>query len=571
MSKYTYEDKLAFISNLYCPARVVAAETGCSWELILAQAAQETGWGEKVLAGTNNIFNIKADPSWTGPTKVFRVWEEVNGKIVWQDDPFRVYPNTVAALRDRVKFLQENKRYAKAGLFDPGVKGDLQKEAQALKDGGYATASNYATELVKVAHGPTMRRAIKQAQEKGCGPVLPVVEVILLDGAKVPLAKVKVALTQDGKQAEVTTDAMGRFIVRITPKSGDISLKVFDPVQHKWLDLEPVKMPSPVKSTTVTLISPNFTVRTSSREHDKAPSSSPAPAPAPAPKPKAGEVIHTVKAGESLAVIGKQYKVSYKAIADANKIASPFIIRPGDHLKIPQAAKAGSAGSKPAPAASHEPGWMEKAEKTLSEVLNNSSNALHSIFYRNEEKKPQTDVMHASQAPWLKFAEEEFKADVKRIKGAQHDPHIVQYFQATSIGNTADGKKDETPYCAAFVNWCLAKSGYKGNNSAWSPDFAKWGRATRGNKPALGAVACIKFPKGNRISHVTFVTGIKKNGRICTLGGNQGDANGVTHSAVPASWVVEYRYPADYPDLDADYELHEVKTDNAQMSHASTR
>ena len=44
--EYTYEDKLDFIAELYCPARVIADQTGCSWELILGQAAGETGWGE---------------------------------------------------------------------------------------------------------------------------------------------------------------------------------------------------------------------------------------------------------------------------------------------------------------------------------------------------------------------------------------------------------------------------------------------------------------------------------------------------------------------------------------------
>jgi flagellum-specific peptidoglycan hydrolase FlgJ len=61
--EYSYEDKLNFIKSLYCQARAIAAETGCSWELILAQAALETGWGERVLPGTNNVFNIKADPA----------------------------------------------------------------------------------------------------------------------------------------------------------------------------------------------------------------------------------------------------------------------------------------------------------------------------------------------------------------------------------------------------------------------------------------------------------------------------------------------------------------------------
>lgn len=74
--KYTYKDKLQFIQNLYCAAHQVAAESGCSWELLLAQTAEETGWGEKVLPGTNNIYNVKADASWTGQSRIFNVWEK---------------------------------------------------------------------------------------------------------------------------------------------------------------------------------------------------------------------------------------------------------------------------------------------------------------------------------------------------------------------------------------------------------------------------------------------------------------------------------------------------------------
>lgn len=54
--KYTYDDELEFIKNLYCPARQVADETGCSWKLILAQAAQETGWGGARSGGNEQLF-----------------------------------------------------------------------------------------------------------------------------------------------------------------------------------------------------------------------------------------------------------------------------------------------------------------------------------------------------------------------------------------------------------------------------------------------------------------------------------------------------------------------------------
>jgi hypothetical protein len=164
------DHKEQFIADLYPAAAKVSQETGMSKELILAQAALETGWGEKVLPGTNNIFNIKASPDWHGPTKTFLVPEFEHGKRVMVNAEFRVYGSVEESLNDRVKFLQENSRYAKSGLFDPGTKGNLEKEASALQRAGYATDPKYAEQLAAVYNGPTMQRAIKQAQEPSAAP-----------------------------------------------------------------------------------------------------------------------------------------------------------------------------------------------------------------------------------------------------------------------------------------------------------------------------------------------------------------------------------------------------------------
>lgn len=159
-------DPKKFIAEIYPAARQVSQETGMSWELILAQAAGETGWGAKVLSGTNNIFNIKSLGGWKGPSKSFNVWEVENGKKVWKMQPFRVYGSYHESLTDRVAFLQENKRYKKAGLFDDGTKGDLRKEAAALQKAGYATDPLYADKLATLFNGPTMKAALKYAQEQ---------------------------------------------------------------------------------------------------------------------------------------------------------------------------------------------------------------------------------------------------------------------------------------------------------------------------------------------------------------------------------------------------------------------
>jgi hypothetical protein len=153
-----------FIADIYPSVRKVADETGVSAELLLAQAAAETGWGQKVLPGTNNLYNIKADSSWHGESKTFEVPEFRNRHKVMEDAKFRVYDSYEESIKDRIKFVQENPTYAKHGLLDPGVKGNLVKEAQALQAAGYATDPNYAQNLIDIANGPTMRKGIALAE-----------------------------------------------------------------------------------------------------------------------------------------------------------------------------------------------------------------------------------------------------------------------------------------------------------------------------------------------------------------------------------------------------------------------
>lgn len=598
--EYTYEDKLNFIADLYCPARVIADQTGCSWELILGQAAGETGWGQKCLPGTNNVYNIKADKSWKGESKIFHVTEEnAQGETVWVDDAFRVYPSYQASLNDRMKFLKDNPRYAE--LDKPGIKGDYAKEAKALQKAKYATDSKYADKLIEIIEGPSMKRAVARAQKRGCGPVLPMVEVFLLDGAKVAIKKASVQVRQDGKQAEVETDDHGRFVVRVAPKGGEIQFKVFDKDKNTWVNVEPIKLDKLLNDKTATLIAPTFTAQTSTREHEKTAPAKPAAPPAakpPAAKPPAAAASgagkfknHTVRKGESLASIASDHSTSYQAIAEANGISSPYIIRPDQVLRIPDvkarladqekrhasppaaahgAPGAGAGQAKPAAANDHDGGSGGITLASLGQALSNGSTYLHTVFFRNEEQHPQTDLMHASRAPWMKFAQEEFEKGVKRRTGkGNHDARILEYFTATPSLDKKSASVDETPYCAAFVNWCLGRTGYKGNGSALAVSFAKWGRPTKGNKPALGAVALIKFPGGGH--HVTFVAGISPNGHlIATLGGNQGQSHEVSHSRCPKTMVVTYRYPSDYPDYDDDYVLHDVESDHAPMTASST-
>lgn len=582
---YTYEDKIDYIARMYCPARVVSKETGMSWELILAQAALETGWGEKLLPGTNNAFNIKAGGGWTGEKKVFRVHEvDTHGRTYYVNDPFRVYDSIEDALRDRTKFLRENPRYAKHGLFDEDVKGSLTKEAQALKNAGFATDPLYVSKMETLFKGKSMQRAIKKAQKAGCKDCLPVVEVTLKTGANLQMANVKVKVEQNKKVAEVTTGPSGTFVLRMPPNSGDIFLKLFDDIKQAWIDLEPIKMPEIAKSIAATIIAPTFVVPTSTRQHEKKAAPAAAKPVSKAAPPKqapaaANYTLYTIKKGDSLSSIGTAHSVSYQSIAAMNNIKSPYIIRPDRVLKVP---KKGTdkhldeaVVAKPGPQQAARPAPVEAAAETSAPirsapVLPTSVPALDAIYFRDPAGKPKTEAMLSLRTPWMKFAEEEFQKGVKRRAGRAHDPRILDYLTATNLSRSMKGQ-DETAYCAAFTNWCLIKGGYRGIAGAWAHDYARWGRATKNNKPALGAVAVVRFP-GTTTHHVTFVAGLNNRGvSLATLGGNQGDAHAVTHSTLPKSWVIAYRYPADYPHYDEDYELHSVQSSSGPVTAAGTR
>lgn len=93
-----------------------------------------------------------------------------------------------------------------------------------------------------------------------------------------------------------------------------------------------------------------------------------------------------------------------------------------------------------------------------------------------------------------------------------------------------------TPWCAAFVNSVLKKSGHKTSGSLAASSFRGYGKAVR--KPEVGDIVVFKGHVGIFAGHVN------RNGRryIAVLGGNQ--SNRVQISYYPARRVVAYRRPA---------------------------
>jgi flagellar protein FlgJ len=133
----------AFIALLVGPAQACQRATGIPASFTIAQAALESSWGQLALG--NNLFGVKADSGWHGPTVSFRTTEHVDGADVHPVGVFRAYPSWQACMDDHAEFFKQNDRY-KACFAETTGEG----WARAVAAAGYATDPAYADKLVKI-------------------------------------------------------------------------------------------------------------------------------------------------------------------------------------------------------------------------------------------------------------------------------------------------------------------------------------------------------------------------------------------------------------------------------------
>jgi hypothetical protein len=108
--------------------------------VILAQAIFESSSGTSMLAKkSNNHFGIKCHAGWSGDT-IVKHDDELN-------ECFRSYTNVEESYRDHSLFLISRARYNE--LFKFSVY-DYKSWCFGLKNAGYATAPNYAFQLIKL-------------------------------------------------------------------------------------------------------------------------------------------------------------------------------------------------------------------------------------------------------------------------------------------------------------------------------------------------------------------------------------------------------------------------------------
>lgn len=141
----------SFKEKLLPMAQQAAAALGVDAEVLLSQAALETGWGKHMIRdqyGRNsyNLFGIKADSRWQGEKAVVTTLEYRRGLPVQEKASFRAYNSYEESFQDYVAFLQGQNRYQDAlnSVVDP------VQYVNGLQQAGYATDPQYAEKILDI-------------------------------------------------------------------------------------------------------------------------------------------------------------------------------------------------------------------------------------------------------------------------------------------------------------------------------------------------------------------------------------------------------------------------------------
>ena len=143
---YSLKDRLDFLGRVYRVAKPISDATGLSLPFILAHTAHEVDFGKKIEG--NNLFNLKADRKWRGPTHARA------------DVTYRSYLSYEESMKDYLAYLQANPRFGK--MFEPVTRASLGRLADAIHYAGYSDDPLYGPRILAAAKKPIMKQALWQ-------------------------------------------------------------------------------------------------------------------------------------------------------------------------------------------------------------------------------------------------------------------------------------------------------------------------------------------------------------------------------------------------------------------------
>jgi flagellar protein FlgJ len=150
-----------FVNRMLPSIKTAAASLGVNPLGLLAQAALETGWGQRMPrnadgSSSNNMFGIKAGEGWTGPKAIADSMEVTNGVAAPKRTAFRSYGSIEESVNDFAALLKNSPRYKEA--LAAGA--DPQAYASQIGSSGYATDPEYRNKLNEILHSDALQSAL---------------------------------------------------------------------------------------------------------------------------------------------------------------------------------------------------------------------------------------------------------------------------------------------------------------------------------------------------------------------------------------------------------------------------
>ena len=163
-----------WVSEQYPHAVKAAKELGTSPIALIAQKANETGWGQHTTRGADyNMGNIKAGASWSGgagdepSSNLDSIKKNQNWRGAWSEpvydkaekkwERYRKYESQAAFWDDYVRLIKTNKRYEGAvGQQDP------RNFIRGLAKGGYAQSKTYEDDIAALFAGARKRMDVAE-------------------------------------------------------------------------------------------------------------------------------------------------------------------------------------------------------------------------------------------------------------------------------------------------------------------------------------------------------------------------------------------------------------------------
>lgn len=157
----TAQTPAEFVNRVMPTIRRAAAALGVNPLGMLAQAALETGWGQRMPrtadgSSSLNLFGIKAGEQWTGARATADSVEFTNGVATPRRTTFRAYGSIEESVSDFANLLKSSPRYRDA----IAAGGDAQGYIHGIAKSGYATDPEYGNKLNQILSSGTLQAAL---------------------------------------------------------------------------------------------------------------------------------------------------------------------------------------------------------------------------------------------------------------------------------------------------------------------------------------------------------------------------------------------------------------------------